>query len=105
MSNLVIEHEDGTATYNGYKYSRKRIAYLKRAKDLGTHTKREWLTLVAKYDYRCCKCGCEVIGGIPTKDHIIPIRQGGNDSISNLQPLCRQCNLTKGNQFIDYRDE
>jgi len=100
---IIIVFEDGRAEYNGYIYSRSRSAFQRRSKDLGTHTKEEWLKLAAKYDFRCCKCGGEVIGGIPTKDHIMPIRLGGSDSIENIQPLCRQCNLTKGNRYIDYR--
>lgn len=99
----VIEYDDGTAKYNGYVYSRKRNAYVARARDLGRHTKEEWIELCSEYDFRCCYCGSEVIGGIPTKDHIIPITMGGSDSIENLQPLCRQCNSSKKCNTIDFR--
>lgn len=33
-------------------------------------------------------------------DHIIPISKGGNSDPSNLQILCRTCNLSKSNKII-----
>jgi len=101
--NEIIEHEDGTATYREWHYSRKRTAYKKRAKDVCDHTKEEWLRLCEKYNFRCCKCDYEVLGGIPNKDHIIPITIGGSSSIKNIQPLCRNCNTSKSQSIRDYR--
>lgn len=57
--------------------------------------------LVLRRDnYSCCLCGAS-----PAKDptvelhvdHIIPWSKGGSTELNNLQTLCRDCNLGKGN--------
>ena len=32
-------------------------------------------------------------------DHIVPVAKGGTNDRSNLQPLCRRCNNTKGSRL------
>jgi hypothetical protein len=34
-------------------------------------------------------------------DHVIPRRLGGDDSMDNLQALCKRCNLAKGGGFFE----
>lgn len=89
--------------YNGYTYARKHYAYLVASRDKGRHSKEEWKEMVGFFNFVCCKCESEVIGGVPTKDHIIPPSWGGCDSIFNLQPLCRECNASKWSGVGDYR--
>jgi 5-methylcytosine-specific restriction endonuclease McrA len=87
--------------------ARIRACRLADARAKGTHTEYEWRDLVAKFDWRCVRCGCTPAGN-PCKDHITPIYQGGSDAIVNLQPLCRECNSAKGpdtTNWAAYREE
>lgn len=70
----------------------------------GTHTDQEWSRLKASNFDRCFKCQRhESVAGPLTKDHIIPVSQGGTDNIKNIQPLCKACNSAKGATIADYR--
>lgn len=49
----------------------------------------------------CLRCGShEDI----TQDHVVPLSRSGRNHISNIQPLCRPCNSSKGASVIDYRN-
>ncbi len=78
----------------------KRRRRLEAARALGTHTIEEWQALCVEFDYRCVRCGasCEKIH----KDHVLPLYQGGSDSVDNLQPLCRRCNCAKGPETTNW---
>ncbi|MBD3197989.1 MAG: hypothetical protein GF317_23265 [Candidatus Lokiarchaeota archaeon] len=53
-----------------------------------------------KYGEVCLCCGSKTNISI---DHVIPVHKGGENTISNLQPLCKSCNSAKGVKIIDYR--
>lgn len=66
----------------------------------GTHSYAEWLALCEKYGNCCLCCGEQK----PlTEDHVIPLARGGTDYITNIQPLCGECNSRKGTRIVDYR--
>ncbi|HBE18501.1 MAG TPA: HNH endonuclease [Cyanobacteria bacterium UBA11149] len=44
---------------------------------------------------RCQSCGKTKLETALHIDHIIPLALGGQNDISNLQTLCRRCNLKK----------
>jgi 5-methylcytosine-specific restriction endonuclease McrA len=60
--------------------------------------------------WRCARCLRKVRTYPPGQsgpdafhcDHIVPWSQGGSDDPSNLQTLCRDCNLRKGNRIRSY---
>lgn len=77
---------------------RRRIERMRAAREIGTHSKSDWASILEKHGNKCAMCGIcavELIGGQLTKDHIVPVSQGGSDAPSNLQPLCRNCNTEK----------
>lgn len=76
------------------RYAVLRQERLARARALATHTDPEWIALCVEFSYACVQCGDGVSG--VTRDHIVPIYQGGSDGIDNIQPLCRPCNSRKG---------
>jgi 5-methylcytosine-specific restriction endonuclease McrA len=63
-------------------------------------TYEDWVSICNSYGNRCLRCGEQKPLSM---DHIMPIAWGGRHQISNLQPLCRECNSSKGARWIDYR--
>lgn len=68
----------------------------------GTHTKEDWESLKKEFNFSCVKCGRT--GYHLDRDHIIPVYQGGSDSIKNIQPLCAWCNAGKGSESINWAE-
>lgn len=52
--------------------------------------------VLKKFKNRCCFCGSKLK---LEYDHIIPLSKGGITEISNLQLLCKTCNLKKSNKL------
>lgn len=81
----VKSHPERISHLKARRYARERGAE-------GSHTLEEWKELKKRYKYKCAICGKRK----PlTKDHIIPLTEGGTDCIKNIQPLCRSCNSKK----------
>lgn len=79
--------------------SMKRHALKRGAKGRGV-TAEQWIEIMNKYGNKCLCCGYT---GQLAIDHIIPLINGGEHDVNNIQPLCRSCNSKKGTKTIDYR--
>jgi 5-methylcytosine-specific restriction endonuclease McrA len=89
-------HRDKLTLYTNNRRARKFEAG-------GSHTDEQWQKLKTFYDFTCLCCGKAEPEIKLTRDHVIPLTQGGSDSIDNIQPLCARCNSRKNHRHIDYR--
>jgi 5-methylcytosine-specific restriction endonuclease McrA len=109
--NSYERHAEERRKYSSEYYKRfpeKSVAANNRRRALkyaskSTHTEEEWLELKAFYNFKCLRCGAQEPDIKLTRDHVVPLTQGGSDSIDNVQPLCAHCNSKKNNKHIDYR--
>jgi len=90
------------------KANRERVRELNRLRRIrkrgatGTFTEAQFQALCDYYGNVCLCCGQS---GELTRDHVVPIVMGGSNYISNLQPLCKSCNSSKGTKDTDCRRE
>ena len=96
-------HSDWGKSHLRRLRGRVRSERLKFSQSIGTHTDEEWESLLNEFNYKCVICGCTPEGR-PCKDHITPIYIGGSDSINNLQPVCRECNSSKGQDNTNWAE-
>jgi 5-methylcytosine-specific restriction endonuclease McrA len=67
----------------------------------GRFTVEEFNALSSAYGYACLSCGAT--DRLLEADHVVPLTRGGSDEISNIQPLCGECNRRKFTAIVDYR--
>ncbi|HAX68108.1 MAG TPA: hypothetical protein DCY14_00740 [Anaerolineae bacterium] len=109
--NSYERHAEDRRRYSLEYYKRfpeKSVAATNRRRALklaakGSHTEKEWQDLKEHYNFTCLCCRKKEPEIKLTRDHVIPLTEGGSDSINNIQPLCARCNSKKNNKHIDYR--
>jgi HNH endonuclease len=63
---------------------------------LGSHTAAEVSDLLIRQKWRCANAACRIsLKERRSLDHIMPLRRGGSNDITNLQWLCPRCNSRK----------
>ena len=68
---------------------------------INTLTAEEWIDILKEYKFRCAYCGKEfTLFDRETRDHVIPISKGGDNTKENVVPACRSCNSQKSNKMI-----
>lgn len=53
-------------------------------------------TLFRRDDHFCMYCGNQFADGMLTRDHVMPLSQGGKNCWSNVVAACQRCNNHKG---------
>jgi len=53
-----------------------------------------WIIVLAYYNFACMSCGIKGRQNL-TIDHIISVKDGGHNTINNVQPLCTHCHAKK----------
>ena len=64
-----------------------------------TLTAEEWQDILKQHEFRCIYCGKQFSMFKMTKDHIIPISKGGDNSKENIVPACKSCNSRMSDNF------
>jgi 5-methylcytosine-specific restriction endonuclease McrA len=86
---------------NNYKLSEERIRNQPRRDACKFTSDKKIRRKVFELHGENCLC-CNSSENI-SLDHVIPVSKGGENSIDNMQPLCKSCNSTKGTSSTDYR--
>ena len=71
---------------------------------VGNFTEKQFQFLLFHYGKKCLSCEVTLTENNINRDHVVALTNGGNNMIHNIQPLCRSCNISKGNRHsTDYR--
>lgn len=63
------------------------------------YTHREWKETVIFFGGTCAYCGRTMKKGERlTRDHLVPVADGGTTCQSNIVPACHSCNSSKGKE-------
>lgn len=66
---------------------------------IGSYTIEEWESLKRKYNFTCPSCLKKEPEITLHADHVRPRKRGCDNSIKNIQPLCKPCNASKGQKY------
>lgn len=72
---------------------------------IGSHSLQDILALMESQRGKCVYCHCDIRKKFQV-DHIVPVSAGGANDKSNLQLLCKKCNLDKhAKDPLDFQKE
>ena len=62
-----------------------------------SYTHQDWKDTVIFFGGECAYCGRTMKKGERlTRDHLVPVRDGGTTTLDNIVPACKHCNSSKG---------
>ena len=87
--------------YNNNGIAKDKIEILPQRKSRKTINNSLRYEIMKRDSFKCCICGkspANEIGVMLEIDHIIAVTKGGDNSIENLQTICKNCNIGKLNK-------
>lgn len=64
-----------------------------------SYTQQDWKETVIYFNGECAYCGRTMRKGERlTRDHLVPVSEGGYTNQENIVPACSCCNASKGSQ-------
>lgn len=75
---------------------RGRSERIKKYSTQGSHSEEQWMQVLRNQAWCCYYCEREMTELTWTRDHVVPLSNGGSDDISNIVAACRTCNIRKG---------
>ncbi|MDQ5823416.1 MAG: HNH endonuclease [Chloroflexota bacterium] len=97
---MTLEDQESTYRAAVRKAAQHSQRVISKGDERGSFTADEWLSLCEQYSNRCVLCSYE---RPLTPDHVVPLAKGGPNTIDNIQPTCRPCNMAKYKSAVDYR--
>lgn len=88
--NMAPVRKDHIRIENASNYARRKRG------GVGDYTKDDIARLFVRQRGHCAICKTKTPMAEMTRDHVVPIKRGGLNLLSNLQLLCRRCNCSKG---------
>jgi hypothetical protein len=98
----ALNHKDANQLlYVAMSRAKSKIIFIDKSENFDNTSKRHSFTeyeknaICSTFDYKCAKCSIDLVERDYNIDHILPIANGGKNSIENLQPLCVKCHKRK----------
>lgn len=93
--NVIIENRKIYIKSDTGKEKQKIYQQIRRARGMNLEanlTMKEWNKCKIYFENKCAYCGLKTT---LTKDHFIPLKNGGEYTINNIIPACKPCNSKK----------
>jgi hypothetical protein len=87
--------------YVALSRAKERVIFVNKKEQFDETSKRkifsefEKQSIASANDYKCKNCRIDLVERDFQIDHIVPIANGGKNSVDNLQPLCKKCHTNK----------
>jgi len=98
----ALNHKDANQLlYVAMSRAKSKIIFIDKSEQFDETSKRHSFSEFEKnaicsiFDYKCAKCEIDLVERDYNIDHILPIANGGKNSVENLQSLCVKCHKNK----------